>query len=151
MNYQLCKRLQIPFQHAEHGKEDGNNKTAEVSLRSEPKEQKLKVEIAEECVNALKANEPCIHLTCPRQHSTRTSHFNTKRPVKQSDLKKCDSLECHRKQKHPVIGLEWTRRSHFHQWQELEKRKGLTRLRKILQCLVEGRKALTRIDLEKTV
>lgn len=106
MNYQLCKRLQIPFQHAEHGKEDGNSKAAEVFLRSEPNQQELKAEIAEKCVTALKANEPCIHLTCPRQYSTRSHHFNTKRSVKHSDLKKCDSLECHRKREHPLIGLE---------------------------------------------
>jgi len=90
MNYHLCKRLQIPFQHAEHRKEDGNSKTAAVSLRSEPNEQKVKAEIAEECVNAPKVNEPCTRLTCPRQHRASTSHFNTKRSVKHSDLKKCD-------------------------------------------------------------
>lgn len=151
MNYQLCKRLQIPFQHLEHGKEDGNNKTAEVSLKSEPNEQERKAEITEERVDALKANEPCIHLTSPRQYSTRTSHFNTEQSVKHSDLKKCDSLECHRNQKQPIIGLEWIGRSHFRQRQELEKRRGLTRLRKSLQCLVEGSEALTRIDLEKHV
>lgn len=97
MNLWLHERLQIPFQDAEHAKEDGNNKTAEVSLRSDPDKQELKAEIAEECVSVLKANEPCIHLTCPRQCSTRASHFNTERSVKSSDLKKCDSLECHRK------------------------------------------------------
>lgn len=130
MNLWLCKRLQIPFQDAEHGKEDGNNKTAEVSLRLEPDKQELKAEIAGECVSALKANEPCIHLTCPRQRSTRTSRFNTETSVKSSDLKKCDSSECHRKLKLSIIGLEGIRRSHFQQRQELEKMRRLTRLGK---------------------
>lgn len=96
-NYQLCKRFQILFQHAEHGIEDGNNKAAEVFLQSESNEQELKAEVAEECTNALKANKACINLTCPRQHSIRTTRFNIERSVKHSDLKKCDSLQCHTK------------------------------------------------------